>query len=288
MSTETDNENSEHWPHSRWEEQTAALALHALSIEEEELLEVHLETCDACRAELASHEEALGWLAGSLTGETVPSMDSILEAVKGPQAGADADADAQAGQAHVGSDAGLATSDGGRSWASGSTRPGSMRRGTKGTRSKRPRRALGAAMAGVAAIAAALSILFSLPSGRGGNTSPCSQASSCHAIVLREIVTTGSGPVVATVSISHRRAHLVAHGLPANTPRRAIYVLWQLRAHHQPVALGAFRVPKTGAITKMGVTLAQSYRVTQGFALSLERGPVPPPAPTDPVAEGLV
>jgi hypothetical protein len=95
------------------------------------------------------------------------------------------------------------------------------------------------------------------------------------------------GRTVATVVARDGQIQVVTTGLSVNDPDDSTFVLWGIRAQ-APVPLGTFDVVHS----QMDLRTVGSSRTGlddfSAYAISLEPGDEPPPAPTDIVARGQV
>jgi RNA polymerase sigma factor (sigma-70 family) len=113
----------------------------------------------------------------------------------------------------------------------------------------------------------------------------CARARACREVLLTRA---GSAAPAAEVIVTGQTVWLKPAGLPADNTARQIYVLWQMTGGRAPVAVGAFDVGRHGrGLVRIG-SLAEPYRGTRAFAVSLEPGRVIPAAPSHPVAQGRV
>ncbi|HEX3493559.1 MAG TPA: sigma-70 family RNA polymerase sigma factor [Streptosporangiaceae bacterium] len=142
----------------------------------------------------------------------------------------------------------------------------------------------------LASLAAMLIAAVSVASGLSGGA-PARPAAGCaRARTCREVLLTpaGSAAPAAEVIVTGRTVWLKPARLPADNTARQIYVLWQLAGGRSPVAVGAFDVGRHGGrLVRIG-SLAEPFRGTRAFAVSIEPGRTIPAAPSHPVARGLV
>lgn len=98
---------------------------------------------------------------------------------------------------------------------------------------------------------------------------------------------TATGAVAAAVVIVDGKRQVYSVSLPANASNKT-YVLWGLRSGASPMALGPFSVTAGKGVSTVG-TVSGNDGFTD-YAISLEAGHTPPPAPTPTsiVAKGQV
>ena len=96
-----------------------------------------------------------------------------------------------------------------------------------------------------------------------------------------------SGPV-ATVVLRDGEVQVVSQGLAVNDETEETYVLWGVREGSEPEAVGTFDVARSRLdLDRVGSARTGSEDF-DGYAVSLERGRQPPPAPSEVLAQGQV
>lgn len=99
----------------------------------------------------------------------------------------------------------------------------------------------------------------------------------------------GGTTAVAMLLVHHTGAKVMSMALEPNDAGTQVYVLWGLPADGSaPVALGTFDVTDTGTTLNAVGSVVTEFDQYDEYAISLEPGDVPPPAPTDQVAMGTV
>lgn len=216
--------------HTVWDELAAGAALHALEPDEQQLFDLHLETCTRCRRLLDEHDlvaAQLGSLSAGSDELRVPAWDRIAPGVLGhPAAGDELTA-----------------------------RRARRRKGSELTGVRR----LMAAAAAVVVLAGGGVAAWRLTSSNGP-ASLCSGVAGCHAIVLRsdadqalvDLVVRGDTATIRPVNMEQ-------------PPHGKAYVLWQIGRSHRPWAIGSM-----AAGSPVTRSLVLPYSRTAAFAVSLE------------------
>jgi hypothetical protein len=97
----------------------------------------------------------------------------------------------------------------------------------------------------------------------------------------------GTGPVAAVV-VQDGDVQVVSQALPVNDETEETYVLWGLRGSSDPEAVGTFDVARSRLDMNAVGSAPTGSDAYDGYAVSLEPGRQPPPAPSAVLASGQV
>lgn len=249
--------------HHEYEELVAALALDALEADEHARAREHLESCPSCRALFADLSAVAGKLADTLVPEEPPDglRARILAGARHELPGVEEPSGAGSGPA-----------------------PGSGAPVIALRHRPRARRLLLAA-AVVALVAGGTVGGLLATAGTGGPPASCRAANGCAQVTLTDAITHRPA---ATVIVSGATVWLRPATLAPNDAHADIYVLWELAPHRKPLAVGGFDVRAGRSAAVALGSLPLPYARAHAFAISLERGRVVPPSPSQPIASGTI
>jgi anti-sigma-K factor RskA len=273
--------------HEVFDELAVGWALHALEPEDETLFVRHLPDCARCARTVAETQEVMGAMAADLpAAEPSEGLRSRLrdavaetEQVRRPAAPVGGGASpAHATPREPDTDPALRL-------------PSPL---AQGGRVGRPQRALLLTLAAAVAGVVGLGLWnVALSSDRDRAVEVAAEQSA----VVQELLRPGAkvvaqmsdtdGRPLATVVTRDGDLQVVSQGLPVNDDTAETYVLWGV-ADDAPVALGTFDVNRSRLDVHAVVSPPTGAGSFAQYAVSLEPGRQPPPAPSEVVATGAV
>lgn len=259
-------------------------ALHCLEPAEESLFAAHLADCDECRQSVREAEEVSAALAVNVPDALPPpSLErAILAAAEGGTDHADDDVEHD-------DDSAQAAGAGGKRRAD--VAPLRRRATARPARRSTGRLLTAAAVVALVAVAGVLGIRVAQLDAERDRVAQ--QVASMSQLVermagsdARAVTLAGNdGRPMAMLVAEPGRVTLLPMGLPSNSPSET-YVLWGLGTG-TPEALDAFDVATDSTVVHT-VNSAPRAEAFSAFAVSIEPGRTPPPAPSDVVATGEV
>jgi hypothetical protein len=284
-------------PHA---EDAVGWAMQALEPDVEAELSAHIPYCHLCRAEVASAEDVLGAL--SATSEQVTPQPHVREKLMAsvaatPQTPVEErePAGPKIGPAPVSEQASPRPPSNWSPWGPvGRTKPPGPNPSSQSRRERfvRRRQIVAAAATVLLALVGIVGILLH-------NSGPRQEEAQARAQQLQHAVAQEAGPgtrhallnspdgqPVAAVVLRDSQREVITTGLAPNEPAKSSYMLWGIGGD-KPVALGSFDVAGTDASPQSVGSMGQGEAFT-GYAISVEKGRVPPLLPTVVIASGQV
>lgn len=267
--------------HQQWDELAVGWAMHALEPIDEHRFARHLTDCGRCLRTVQETQEAFGEVALALPGEAPPErVKQRLMAAVAAESGSDGPVSPPAEPER-------------RTDPPAAPTPIERRSAGRGTR------LLG--LLAAAAVVAVLAILVGWNVRLHGQVEDAQASAAIRQELLNQLVvpgppvtmtamhSPGDNDAVAMLLVHHTGAKVMSMALEPNDASTQVYVLWGIRAGGStPIALGTFDVSDTGTTINAVGSVATEFDQYDEYAISLEPGDAPPPAPTDQVAMGTV